>query len=154
MLWLGLMREHAALEPRFGVADDALHRWQNDFPYWLADDDRRLFVAEAGGELVGFATAQRWSPPPIYRASDEVYLDELYVLPAARGQGLGRQLLGAVRAWAETVGAGRLRLGVLAANAEGRAFWERQQARVLSLVYTIELEPARPSNRPRKPLGF
>ena len=155
LLWLALMREHAALDARFAVADDALQRWKNDFPHVLADETRRLFVAEQAGELAGFASAQRWAPPPIYAAEGEIYLNELYVAPEARRRGLGRRLVGAVRGWAEDLGAARLRLGVLAANAAGRRFWEHQHARPLSLTYAIEL-PGRPSPPPerRGRLGF
>ncbi len=155
-LWLGLLAEQAALDPRFGAADDALERWQNDFPYWLHDDGRRLFVAELAGDLAGFVSAHRWAPPPVYAEADEVYIDELYVTPSARGQGLGGRLVEAVRAWAETLGAERLRVGVLAANAAGRAFWERQQARPFAVTFTIELQdraaPAQEKKRGR--LGF
>ena len=152
-LWLALLREHAVLDARFVVAGDALQRWKNDAPFWLSDADRHLAVAVHEGETVGFAAAQRWTPPPIYAAVPEVHLDELYVVPAWRGRGLGRRLAGAVRAWAEAGGAERLRLGVLAANADARAFWERLGAHPLAITYTLALTPgASPEKGGR--LGF
>lgn len=138
-LWWRLLEEQAALDPTFAPAEDARRRWRNDFMLWVRDRMYRLLVADRSGELVGFISAHQWSPPPIYRQELEVYIDELYVLPDYRRQGIGAQLVAAVRAWAQEVGAVRLRLGVLAANHEGLAFWERQQARPFSLTLIIPL---------------
>jgi len=78
-LWAQLLEEQEAMEERFGVAEDARDRWENDFPQWLDDETYRVYVAEVDGEVVGFATAHRWGPPPIYAESSEVFIDELYV---------------------------------------------------------------------------
>lgn len=155
-LWLALLQEQATLDDRFGVAEDALERWNNDFAHWLHDEGRRFFVAEEAEEIVGFLTAHRWAPSPIYAETLEVYISELYVVPKARQQHAGTQLVAAVRAWAETLGANRLRIGVLAANASGQAFWQQQQAVPFSVTYTLPLdtdkETAAP--RPHRRLGF
>ncbi len=156
-LWLQLLDEHATMDPRFGVAGDALERWSNDFEYWLVDEQSRVFVAEHAGVLVGFVTACLWEPPPLYAISEEVYINELYVVVGLRGQGVGRRLVEAVKAWAEVLPVGRLRIGVLAANTAGRAFWQRQQAQPLSLTLTIDLEksvaPAKVEKKKAR-LGF
>ena len=156
-LWLRLVNEHAAMDPRFGVAGDALERWTNDFEYWLDNEQSRVFVAEREGALVGFVTACLWEPPPVYSFSEEVYLNELYVVPEARRQGVGHRLVEAVKAWAEALPVDRLRFGVLAANTDGRAFWQRQHARPVSLTFTIDLDPsAAPAKTQKKKtrLGF
>ncbi len=137
-LWLALLEDQAGRDPRFTPADDAAARWRNDYPEWLRDPAWYLVVAEASGTLVGFATAQRWVPPPVYRASNEVYLNELYVRPDWRGRGLGRRLVAAVQDWAGTLDAVRVRVGVLAAHADGRAFWEHLGARPLTVTMTLE----------------
>ncbi|PSQ68745.1 MAG: N-acetyltransferase, partial [Bacteroidetes bacterium QH_1_64_81] len=122
-LWVQLLREQDELDDRFGVADNARERWDNDFPQWLDDETYRIYVAEADDEIVGFASAHRWGPPPIYEESSEVYLDELYVRPEDRRQGLATQLVNAVRDWTDRIGARRLRLNVLAANDAALDFW-------------------------------
>lgn len=158
-MWLQLLNEQADLDDRMGVAEDALDRWMNDFPVWLEDETDRIFVAEGVEEKpVGFATARRWGPPPIYEESSEVYLDELYVQPDTRRRGYGTQLVHAVRDWVTQVGAQRIRLRVMAANEAGRAFWEAQEAVPLSLSLTIEREEAGPddqsSDEGSKKIGF
>jgi len=137
-LWESLLEEQSALDARMGVAEDARARWENDFPLWLDDETRRIFVAEPSDEVVGFVSARRWGPPPIYRDEGEVFLDELYVAPSARRQGLGTELVEAVQEWADTVEARRVRLRVLAANDAGRAFWRNQDAAPLTETLAIE----------------
>jgi GNAT superfamily N-acetyltransferase len=141
-LWLALLHEQAEHDDRIGVADDAIERWRNDFPVWLDDDTRRIFVAEADGTVQGFASAHRWGPPPIYAESEEVYLDEIYVAPGARRDGLGSALVAAVRDWAEDLGAQRVRLQVLAANDAGHRFWDEHDAAPLVVTRAIECDPS------------
>lgn len=154
-LWLALLHEQAALDDRLGVADDALERWSNDFPFWLPDESRRFFVAEQRGVVVGFVTAQSWSPAPIFAEALEAYISELYVVPEVRQQHAGAGLVAAVLAWAETLGAHRLRLSVLAANELGQAFWQRQHAEPFSITYTIALDQKQKASSPTsRRIGF
>jgi GNAT superfamily N-acetyltransferase len=155
-MWEHLLSEQEAVEHRFEQADDARARWDNDYAVWLEDETYRIFVAEADGDLAGFATAHRWGPPPIYAESSEVYLDELYVRPDARRQGLGTQLVAAVRDWSDRLGTRRLRLSVLARNKTGRAFWAQQDAQPLTMTLTIEQQAAQndEDDEGSKKIGF
>jgi len=145
-LWVAFMTEQASHDDRLAVADDARERWDNDFSVWLNDDRQAIFVAETGGALHGFVTAHRWEPPPIYEAADEVYLDELYVAPEARRSGIGSQLVVAVRNWASSLGAARIRLQALDANANAQAFWAQCGAQPFAITHTVELDPEEPSS--------
>ena len=154
-LWVQLLREQDELDDRFGVADNARERWDNDFPQWLDDETYRIYVAEADDEIVGFASAHRWGPPPIYEESSEVYLDELYVRPEDRRQGLATQLVNAVRDWTDRIGARRLRLNVLATNDAALDFWATQDARPLTTTLTIEGQAAgEEDDEGSKKIGF
>jgi len=156
-LWTELLTAQSVLDDRIGVSDDARERWDNDFPMWLEDETSRLYVAEADdGTVVGFAGARRWGPPPIYAESSEVFLDELFVAPDHRRQGYGTQLVRAVRAWADRIGAHRIRLRVLTSNADGRAFWAAQDAIPLTMTLTIEgtAGEAPASDEGTKKIGF
>lgn len=156
-LWAQLLEEQSELDPRFEVAEDAHERWANDFPLWLEDGTRRIYVAEPEGVVVGFVNAHRWGPPPIYKDASEVYVDELYVAPEARRRGWGRQLVDAVRGWADELQADRLRIGMLVANEEGAAFWKAQHARPFYQTLTIELDRSGDDARDaheRRSIGF
>jgi len=62
-------------------------------------------VAEANGEVLGFAYCNWFKPRPAYRFSAE---DSIYMSEAVRGKGLGTQLLAALSQAAEAVGVRKL----------------------------------------------
>lgn len=62
-------------------------------------------VAEADGEILGFAYCNWFKPRPAYRYSAE---DSIYMAEAARGKGLGAQLLAALSQAAEAAGVRKL----------------------------------------------
>lgn len=139
-LWLDFLNEQAAMDDRFKIAEDVEERWRNDYEALLKAERRRVFVALQDGEPVGFVTAARYAPLPIYELASEIFVEELYVRPDARHRGIGERLMEAIRSWAAELKADRLRIVSLWANAEGRAFWEREGAKPFSITYTIELD--------------
>ncbi|WP_313147053.1 GNAT family N-acetyltransferase [Diaphorobacter nitroreducens] len=62
-------------------------------------------VAEEAGQVLGFAYCNWFKPRPAYRFSAE---DSIYVADAARGRGLGQQLLEALAMQAEAAGVRKL----------------------------------------------
>ncbi|QRZ13300.1 GNAT family N-acetyltransferase [Paracoccus methylovorus] len=69
------------------------------------------FVAEVGGEPIGFITIDRTG-----------YVDLAFVLPSATGKGIGRVLLDAAEQWAKANGAARL---TTEASLIARPFFEK-----------------------------
>jgi GNAT superfamily N-acetyltransferase len=136
-LWAQLQAEHEALDDRHRPSDSAQERWHNDFRVWVESDTHRVFVAEAGGALVGLVTAHPYWPSPMYVQELEVYITELVVDPECRSGGVGARLVEAVRAWARAQGVTRIRAGVLSRNARGRAFWDREGAEDLFTTVTL-----------------
>lgn len=139
-LWSALHREHEAQDARYRVADDAADRWATDFETWVRSEGDRIWLAEAAGTPVGLLTAHLYAPVPTFQPALMVYVDDLYVAPAARSGGVAALLLDEARAFAFACGATEIRAGVLASNPAGRAFWTRQGARDFSVVVTIQLE--------------
>jgi L-amino acid N-acyltransferase YncA len=64
-----------------------------------------FLVAELDGQVLGYAYCQWFKPRPAYRFSAE---DSIYLHPDASGQGLGKALLTALCAQAETAGIRKL----------------------------------------------
>lgn len=62
-------------------------------------------VAERDGQVLGFAYCNWFKPRPAYRFSAE---DSIYLAEAARGQGIGSQLLAALSQAAEAAGVRKL----------------------------------------------
>ena len=141
-LWAGLQAEHEALDGRHRPSASAQERWQNDFREWVESEAHRVFVAEAGGVLVGLVTAHPYWPSPMYEQELEVYITELVVDPACRSGGVGARLVEAVRAWARAQGVTRIRTGVLSRNEGGRAFWRREGAEDFFTTVTLSVDGA------------
>ncbi len=90
----------------------------------LFGDDPKLFghVAEADGAVVGmalwFLNFSTW------RGTHGIYLEDLYVRPAHRGSGLGRELLRTLADLCVQRGYGRLEWSVLDWNTPSIEFYE------------------------------
>jgi GNAT superfamily N-acetyltransferase len=63
--------------------------------------------------------------PALMTSGLDCYLEELYVVPNMRGQGLGRALMEAVLDTARRKGADRIELGTSEDDVAGRALYER-----------------------------
>ena len=68
------------------------HLTPEDGEAWLAENRARrsAFVAEAAGDVVGFANWAPWRPKDGYRYTVE---DSVYLVPAHQGRGVGAELL-------------------------------------------------------------
>jgi ribosomal protein S18 acetylase RimI-like enzyme len=62
--------------------------------------------------------------PSLWADSLDAHLEELYVIPARRGRGLGRALLEATMEAARAAGAGRIDLGASTADIAARGLYE------------------------------
>ena len=80
------------------------------------------FIAERDEKVLGgaifFLTFSTW------RGTRGVYLQDIYVSPAWRGNGGGKELLAKVVSWAAEHGADHLRLSVDSDNQEAQAFYQ------------------------------
>jgi ribosomal protein S18 acetylase RimI-like enzyme len=89
------------------------------------EQDGVIFVAEADGAIVGlvciFARVDSGSLIEVER--EYAYISDLVVLPAWRGQGIGRALLRRAEEYAAQQGAAVLKVDVLAANADAWAVY-------------------------------
>lgn len=86
-----------------------------------------IFVAEdEAGSVVGLVMGR---PAEDYEATGEISV--IYVHQSHQGRGLGRRLVSAVAAQLQEMGFSALHIGVLAANAPARAFYERLGGRVV-----------------------
>ena len=86
-------------------------------------------VAEVQGQVVGFALY--FTNFSTFLAQPGLYLEDLYVQPAHRGQGLGRALLQHLGALAVQRGCGRFEWSVLDWNRRAIEFYERMGAQML-----------------------
>ncbi len=81
----------------------------------LAGRGLPFLVAEAGGEVAGYAYACPWKTRPAYRHTVE---DSIYLAPGWRGRGLGRLLLDALLAACTQAGVRQV-IAVIADSGDG-----------------------------------
>lgn len=115
-----------------------------------------FLVAEAGGEICGFAYASPWRPKPAYRHTVE---DSVYLSPGWTGRGVGTALLRGLLAGCAAAGARQVIAVIADTGSDASAALHRRfgftQAGLLSgvgrkhgrwidtLLMQKELEPAR-----------
>ena len=83
--------------------------------------DAEVRIAELDGEAVGFALF--FHNYSTFLAQRGLYLEDLFVQPAARGRGVGRALLADLAALAVERGCGRLEWSVLDWNTDAIRFY-------------------------------
>jgi GNAT superfamily N-acetyltransferase len=83
----------------------------------------RPLVAELEGAVVGYAFFSPGYNTDV--AARSVFLHDLFVVPAARGRGIGAALMAAVAAETIRLGGVSLEWGVHTTNEEARAFYQR-----------------------------
>ena len=117
---------------------------------WLGESSSRLgaLVAEDdAGRLVGLAHFRAFLRP--LAAETGGYLDDLFVAPEARGQGVAGALIAAVAEEGRARGWGILRWITSRDNATARALYDRVGAATDWVTYDIRLQPAPPTASPR-----
>jgi len=128
----------AALVHRFVAALAAYEKLSHEAEASAADFDTALFgdnprvfceIAEWDGEPVGFAL---WFYTfSTFRGRHGIYLEDLFVLPEARGRGIGKSLLQHLARRCVAEGLARFEWSVLDWNAPSIAFYEAQGATVM-----------------------
>ncbi len=98
----------------------------------------RLFVAEEGKKLVGYALY--FYTYSSFLAKPSLYLEDLFVLPDFRKEGVGFALFRRCVDEAISNGCGRMEWAVLAWNEKAIRFYERLGARRLSDWQTYRLD--------------
>lgn len=82
----------------------------------------KMRLAEVEGQVLGFAIHQHH--PSTWVMGDDCYLEDLFVAPTARGQGLGRALIDDLKALAWARGWHRLYWHTDAANSAARRLYD------------------------------
>ena len=125
-LWLAFAREMARIdsfdELDDGIRDDALQYRVR----LLERDDVGMWIARDGEEYAGLAMVEHRKSPPVFHRGDAAYLHELYIVPAARGEGLGTRLLSRVERWAHERDCEHVSLEVNVNNSFARDYYRRQ----------------------------
>jgi GNAT superfamily N-acetyltransferase len=109
----------------------------------------KLFVALAGGRLVGYALY--FFTYSSFLAKPTLYLEDLFVLQEHRKHGIGFALFRRCVEEARARGCGRMEWAVLTWNSKALEFYERLGARRMSDWYVYRLDEKGMERVPRTP---
>lgn len=108
--------------PGFRVTPGFLADYERQLRQALRNPFEGLWVLEESGEVVGFV----WGAIMTTLVEERLgYIKNLYVSPAARGQGYGAQLLEVAEDWMRTMDCPRVALDVTAENRTAVALYQR-----------------------------
>jgi RimJ/RimL family protein N-acetyltransferase len=96
-----------------------------DIEKMIAASDVELVVAELDGELIGSGYARIENAKPYLQHSQHAYLGFMYVVPAYRGKGINKMIIGALTEWSKTQNITELRLDVYNDNGSAIKAYER-----------------------------
>jgi ribosomal protein S18 acetylase RimI-like enzyme len=123
-LWVALIEHHRRLDPRYPVLPALRESLERELARGLEGGDRRLWVAEAGDRAVGFLSAELDGAGAGGERGARIH--ELYVEPAHRQLGLGRELVSEARRALARIGISRLSVRVEFRNDAALRFWRGQ----------------------------
>lgn len=89
----------------------------------LASPQAAVIVAAQGGQVIGMCTGQLLISTA--QGGLSALVEDVAVLPAHQGKGLGRRLVAAAEAWAVSHGASRIQLLADRNNAPALAFYQK-----------------------------
>ena len=106
------------------------------FADYLQNDLARLFVTEDHGQLTGFALVvlAQTGASPEFVPQHFAQLIDLFVTSAYRHQGLAKQLMAAVEAFAKSHQASFIQLNVLSANQPARKVYAQAGFQPVNLI--------------------
>ena len=90
----------------------------------IESHDCCVLVADDGGELIGFCTG--YQDMHSVRFGYRAWVEDLAVHPDRRSEGVGKELLGGMKAWARERGATHLELDSAEDRTDAHRFYERE----------------------------
>jgi ribosomal protein S18 acetylase RimI-like enzyme len=122
---------HVSGGQRQTLTREAEQRLQSFLSGYLDDRDKHLVVAcSADGEVVGMGNIHIWHSPNLWEEAGDLdqksgFIDDLWVEPACRKQGIMTLILKELVRFAESHGIEELILEYSLSNEEAAAVWER-----------------------------
>lgn len=123
-LWRPFATDMEARNERFELADDADEAMTANFKNGIQQDNVFVFVAEVDEELVGYLLFEIRDTPPIFTRERDCALDQLFVKPEHRGEGIAQSLIDRAVMIGEEKGAETVVMSIDAENEGALGFFD------------------------------
>lgn len=143
-LWMQSAEEHTEYDEIYRASPQAEKTMRRFLADLASGGHAFLLVAvtrdESGGErVIGFLSGELREGSPTFSPKIWASVDDIYVLPEHRSQGVGRELVRRCHEWAEERGADGVSLQVAVANERARKLYRELGFREVSVYAVSEL---------------
>jgi ribosomal protein S18 acetylase RimI-like enzyme len=111
-LWREFMRDPSSIDRPIPTHDENAKRQRGFVSKLIEEDPRQVHVAEANGRLVGYVMCQKTVKSPLEMPYVWSFVTDLFVEPAFRRRGIGKELLQACLGYLKSTGCKHVRLVV------------------------------------------
>lgn len=146
-LWEEMMTMHFELDARFRFVADAPVAFARHLRQTMGSRRARVFVAEAGGAVVGYVLAELHERPPIYPVGVYGFISDLCVTESRRRFGIGRALFERAWQWLISCDVTAVELHAADCNDAGLRFWKAMGFTPYLRLMRQDRPPARPLRR-------
>src|SRR5918997_4206743 len=122
-LWMESAREHAGYDAVYETSADAEKTMRQFLADLASSRHSFLFVATEDEVVVAFISGELREGSPTFRSRTWASIDDVFVAPDHRDNGIGHALIENVTAWARERGAQGVSLQVAAGNDRARKFY-------------------------------
>ena len=108
----------------------------------LREENKPIFIGEDGGQVLGycFCVLKDYRGSGVQTDRIELYIDDLCVEEAARGQGVATALYRYVKAFAREIGCSHISLNVWCGNDGAQRFYEKMGLKPRHIIMEQPLE--------------
>jgi ribosomal protein S18 acetylase RimI-like enzyme len=117
-LWKELMSDPSATIRSVLITDENVLRWQRYVMKVHEEDENQILIAELDGKLVGYTLFQKQSEYPLTTSANWASINDLYVHPSYRREGIGTKIMKQALKHLKTKGITYVRINV---NVENQA---------------------------------
>ena len=141
-LWLEMVEYHYRFDERmFRASADGAARYAESIHNRLSDKRTRTLVAEARGEIVGYALGMILDvTTELFMPMHSGFVADIYVVKEHRRQSHGRQLVERLALWFQSQGIQSFEWHIVAGNHNARKFWEALGGQTTMLRMRTEIQ--------------
>ena len=125
-IWMEMMHHHAQLHVSLKPREGAEAAFRDHLKMCMADENRRIIVAEDTEKVIGYAMARIDQRPPIYDETVYGFITDVAVTESRRREGIGSALAMELYQWFTSRQVTTIEAYVQNANSMAMDFWQKQ----------------------------